>query len=361
MLLRDTMPGPRLFTLKNHAFLWVILSLFVCSNPALSQNQAVILQYHHVSTETPPVTSLSPEAFRTHMLFLQENAFTILPLEKVIKDLQDGNLLPDKTAVITFDDGYTSVYEAAFPLLKELNWPFTVFVTSELVGSNDRLYATWDQLREMGGEGATLANHTVSHPYLLERDNGIDDERWLTQVRQEIELAENTIAEQTGQNHKLLAYPYGEYNDAIQALVSELGYVGIAQHSGPINAASDFTALPRFPFSGIYASMNTFPTKVFSLAFSLDNFSPSSPVTSSPRPEAMLDFSTEQAGLSQLACFNNNERISVNLRNAENNTYQVSTHVENMTRRFRYNCTAPFGDGRFFWYSIPWVNPEISE
>lgn len=355
------MPNTRLFKQMQRMFLWLSLLLPVFSGQAYSQNQAVILQYHHVSTETPPVTSLSMDAFRTHMLYLQENAFTILPLEQVVRDLQEGNFLPDKTAVITFDDAYTSVYEAAFPLLRELNWPFTVFVTSGLVGSNNRLYATWEQLREMADSGATLANHTVSHPYLLDRDNDLDDERWLEQVRQEIEQAESTIAEQTGQSHKLLAYPYGEYNDAIQALVKELGYIGIAQHSGPVNAASDFTALPRFPFSGIYASMNTFPTKVLSLAFTLDNFSPTSPVTSSQSPDAILDFSSEQTGLSQLACFNNNERIAVSLENAENNSYQVSTHVVNRSRRFRYNCTAPYGGGRFYWYSIPWVNPEISE
>lgn len=341
--------------------IYLIIILSLCSFSAVAQNQAVILQYHHVSTETPPITSISPEGFERHIDYLQINDFQVMALETVINNLRNGTPLPDKTAVITFDDGYTSVYEAAFPLLKTIGWPFTVFVTSGLVGSNDRLYATWDQIREMANNGATIANHTISHPYLLQREEGLSQDEWLAQVEHEIVGAEEIITEETGQNHKLLAYPYGEYNDAIKSLVQILGYTGIAQHSGPINATSDFLALPRFPLSGIYASMNTYPTKMMSLAFNMEAIAPSSPITSSKSPEAILNFTNDQAGLGQLVCFNNNELISSVLENEEENQYRISTHIENSTRRFRYNCTAPAGSGRIYWYSIPWVNPDIAE
>ena len=328
---------------------------------AQTENQAVILQYHHVSTATPPITSLSPKSFTQHMDYLENNGFTVLPLEEVISKLRNGVSLPDKSAVITFDDGYTSVYEVAFPQLQRRGWPFTVFVTSGLVGTNDRLYSTWEQIREMASAGGTIANHTIDHPYLLDREDNESDARWLERVRSQIVMAEETIAQETGQSHKLLAYPYGEYNPAIQALVQELGFVGIAQHSGPINASSDFTALPRFPFSGIYASMNSFPTKVTSLAFTLDAFYPSSPVTTLTSPKATLDFSENQRGLSQLACFNNNSMIEVHAVNAAQRIYEINTDIENRSRRFRYNCTAPGNNGRYYWYSIPWINPAITE
>lgn len=340
-----------------------VLFLACVSSPLYAQypDQAVILQYHHVSTSTPPVTSLSEDAFRTHMAYLADNDFTVLPLEDVVRALREGGSLPDKTAVITFDDGYTSVYEVAMPILADYGWPYTVFITSGLVGSNDRLYATWEQLNAMGDAGATLANHTVSHPYLLDREPGMTDRQWLDSVREEIVVAEEQIREHTGQNHKLLAYPYGEYNPAIQALVEELGFIGIAQHSGPINATSDFTALPRFPFSGIYASMNTYPTKVRSLAFDGVAVSPESPVTSNNMPSAELDFGDNQEGISQLACFNNNENMEISELDSAAKTYRISTRVDNRTRRFRYNCTAPGQAGRYYWYSVPWINPAIAE
>ncbi len=328
---------------------------------SFAQNQAVIMQYHHVSTDTPPVTSISPERFIQHMDYLAANNFTVMALEEVITALQEGNTLPDKTVVITFDDGYTSVFEEAYPLLKAYDWPYTIFVTSGLVGSNDRLYATWDQLREMAEHGATLANHTVTHPYLLQRNPGESDDEWLEAVRKEILDAESRILEETGQNHRLLAYPYGEYNLALQALVRELGFIGIAQHSGPINSSSDFTALPRFPLSGIYSSMNTYPEKMMSLAFALDQVTPLSPVTDEKSPTATLDFADDQQGLSQINCFNNNEIITAKLQNSEAKVYEISTHLLNESRRFRYNCTAAGGQGRYYWYSIPWVNPVIPE
>jgi peptidoglycan/xylan/chitin deacetylase (PgdA/CDA1 family) len=347
--------------LIKHYLLTLALCILMAPSSAFSQNQAVILQYHHVSTEMPPITSLSPNAFREHMNYLKDNGFTVLPLEEVISSLKSSTQLPDMTAVITFDDGYTSVYDVAFPVLTEFGWPYTVFVTTGLVESNDRLYATWGQLNEMAEHGATLANHTVTHPYLLDRSTSQTESDWLAQVRREIVEAENTLVEQTGQNHKLLAYPYGEYNTEIQELVRELGFTGIGQHSGPAHTTSDFTALPRFPFSGIYASMNTYPTKVQSLAFNLVDLIPQSPVTSSPSPEVSLIFAADQIGLSQLTCFNNNERIESQLQANDERRYLVTSHVINQSRRFRYNCTAPGENGKYYWVSIPWVNPEIRE
>lgn len=326
-----------------------------------TKNQAVILQYHHVSTSTPPITSIAPEDFKRHMDYLAHNNFNILPLEQILDSLQKGEELPNYTAAITFDDAYLSVYTDAFPILKELDWPFSIFVTTGLIETNASLYSSWNQIREMAAAGATIANHTVSHPYFLERKTDASEVDWLEGIREEISSAEEKILQETGQSHRLIAYPYGEYEPRIQDLVRNMGYIGIAQHSGPVNADSDFSALPRFPFSGIYVSMNTFPNKVKSLAFTLDNISPSSPLSSEQSPAAEIDFSNDTPGLSQLACFNNGDSINVEVLNADSARFRVSTHIQNRSRRFRYNCTAPGPDNRYFWYSIPWINPAVPE
>ncbi len=87
-------------------------------------SQAVILQYHHVSRGTPAITSIAPDDFKMHMDYLLENNFNILPLEQILTSLQNGDQLPNYTAAITFDDAYISVYTEAFPVLRELGWPF---------------------------------------------------------------------------------------------------------------------------------------------------------------------------------------------------------------------------------------------
>ncbi|MBN4059822.1 MAG: polysaccharide deacetylase [SAR86 cluster bacterium] len=332
---------------------------------SVNHAQAVILQYHHVSTSTPLITSIAPEDFERHMNYLSENNFNILPLEQILGNLQNGEELDDFTAAITFDDAYLSVYTEAFPMLQALNWPFTVFVTTSLVGSNEQLYASWSQIREMAEAGATIANHTVNHPYFLDRNESDSESAWLETIRNEITLAEEKIFQETEQSHRLLAYPYGEYEPRIQALVEELGFMGIAQHSGPINANSDFTALPRFPLSGIYVSMNTFPNKVRSLAFTLDSITPDSPITTGLSPSVEINFSGEIPRINQLTCFNNNEAINIEVLDAEAMSFRITTHIENHSRRFRYNCTVPGAEGkyegRYYWYSIPWVNPAIPE
>ncbi len=326
-----------------------------------NSSQAVILQYHHISTATPSITSISPEDFQRHIDYLFENNFTILPLEQILKSLQSGEKLPIFTAAITFDDAYISVYTEAFPILQELNWPFTIFVTTGLIESNERLYLTWSQIKEMAQAHATIANHTVNHSYFLNKNKGDLESDWLEGISNEITLAEEQILDKTGQSHRLLAYPYGEYEPRIQELVEELGYIGFAQHSGPINSDSDFTALPRFPFSGIYVSMNTFPDKVKSLAFNPDSITPTSPISTELSPMVEIILSGETPRVSQLNCFNNNEVINITILDEESAHFRVTTHFENRSRRFRYNCTAPGVEGRYYWYSIPWINPEIPE
>lgn len=346
------------------ALLSALIALILLPATALpadnDQSQAVILQYHHISSTTPRSTSVSVDEFREHMEYLRDNGFTVLPLQDIVKALGSSTALPDKAIAITFDDAYISVYTAAFPILQQYGWPFTVFVPSGLVGTNSRLYTNWEQLREMGRAGATLANHSVTHPYFLERNEGEDDSGWLARIEQEIVDSEQKILQETGQSHKLHAYPYGEYNLRIAALVEKLGYIGLGQHSGPINGASDFLALPRFPFSGVYAPLRSFAPKASSLAFNVRIAEPESPVTSSRSPSAILDFSGTYR-LDALTCFNNDQTMEIALVDAGAQQYRISTPVENRGRRFRYNCTAPGHDGRFYWFSVPWFNPAIPD
>lgn len=321
---------------------------------------AVILQYHHVSTSTPRITSVNIDEFRAHMDYLRDNGFTILPLEDIVAALRNGDPLPDRSAAITFDDGYRNNYDAAFPLLREFGWPFTLFISSGLVGSNDALYLNWNQIRDMAANGATIANHGIGHLYLLAREDGEDDAAWLQRIEREIVTAEERIEQETGQSHKLFAYPYGEYDRTIQDLVAHLGYTGIGQHSGPVNASSDFTALPRFPFSGIYAAMNTFAVKVQSLAFDVKLLEPETPVTDQQMPEALLDFDGNYH-FDALNCFNNDVRMEITAVDAAEQQYRIRPVEPSTARRFRYNCTAPARDGRFYWYSVPWVNPALDD
>ena len=126
-------------------------------------DHAVILMYHHVSATTPASTSVDPDLFEAHLDYLEENGFRVWPLDQVVDSLGAGRALPDSVVVFTFDDGYRSVYEEAYPRLRQRGWPFTVFVTTDAIDHRQGPVLTWDQLREMAGQGATIASHPQHH------------------------------------------------------------------------------------------------------------------------------------------------------------------------------------------------------
>ncbi|HTQ98675.1 MAG TPA: polysaccharide deacetylase family protein [Candidatus Acidoferrum sp.] len=341
----------------------LLLALLVACRIAVAQpveNQAVILQYHHVSTTTPRSTSVTPDEFRDHMQFLHDNGFTVLPLPEIVQALKTGKQLPNKTIAITFDDAYISIYTTAFPLLQQYHWPFTIFVASGLVGRNPKLYLNWDQLREMGKAGVTLANHSVNHPYMLVLKPGETHAEWLSRVEHEIVDAEQKILQETGQSHHLHAYPYGEYNQEIASLLVRLGYVGFGQHSGAISASSDFTALPRFPFSGSFATLKSFSQKASSLAFNVRIKAPLDPVISEPGTSALLDFDGNYR-FDKLVCVFNDQVLKISVEDSAQQIYRITNPSLQNTRRPRYVCTAPGHDGRYYWFTVPFFNPALPD
>ena len=343
---------------------FLLIAILVIA-PALQA--AVVLQYHHISTETPASTSTSPEWFALHVDYLDEARFDVVPLTDLVEKLRAGEPLPDNTAAMTFDDGYISLYETAWPMLKDKGWPFTVFVNTEPHDHGRSLFMSWEQLREIRTGGATIANHGVTHPYLLQHQPGHDEAAWKAWVTAEIVDAEKRIAEQTGDNVKLFAYPYGEYNQAILEIIDELGFAGFGQHSGPLAAFSDLRALPRFPFGGSFGDATDFATKVNSLPMPLardplgkklesaDGSPLGDIVLDGPpvRPVLLLKF-TEGFDTGRLNCFVSRQgRAKLTVADG---WIHVQPEKDLGRGRSRYNCTAGSGQaGRFHWYSQPWI------
>ena len=333
------------------------LALTLSAPPSHAQGSAVVLQYHHVDVGTPSITSISPADFAAHLQYLDDNKFNILPLNEISKALQDGKELPDKVIAITFDDAYVSIYTEAYPLLRSKNIPFTIFVATDLVGSSRR-YLNWQQLNEMSEHGALVANHTQSHLHLLRFLDGETQHQWQLRIRQEITGAQQEIENHLGELPKLFAYPYGEFNLDILALVADLGYIGFGQQSGAMGANSSFLALPRFPMAGIYAELKSFRTKSNTLAMPIYSIS-IEPVLEPGnfKPGLELHFTEGDWRTTELTCYGPGGKLNIQTINAT--TFRARSMTDVPIGRSRYNCTMPANQpGRYFWYSQPWIRKE---
>ena len=335
----------------------LLVPLLSCAQPA-EVDHAVILQYHHVDGATPRITSVNPMEFSAQLQLIQEGAFTVLPLTTVVENIRGGVPLPDKTVAITFDDAYSSLYREAYPRLAELGWPFTVFVNTDAVGRAG--YLTWDELREMHRHGASIANHSRSHPHLTRRGAGEDPAAWLARVAEEIEGAEAVIAREIGERLHYLAYPYGEYDDGVKAWLAEHGYTGFGQQSGAIGPLSDFAALPRYPIAGQYARLDEFLLKAKSLPLPvLDQASLPDPSLAMDIVSPLLELKLAPGDyvIAELACYASGQG-QIEVERMAGRRIRVRPNRPLPPGRSRYNCTAPHrSSGRYYWFSYQWVRP----
>ncbi len=311
---------------------------------------AAILLYHHVSNDTPPSTSVSPDTFRSHMQYIAKN-HTVVPLSDVVKAISENLPLPDNAVAITFDDGYANILHNAHPILSEYGFSYTIFINPNEIGVGPK-QLSWEQVSTMHEDGVLFANHTLDHLHML--NNEFTDDEWLEKVWRNVEAAEQKIEEQLGVSLKYLAYPFGEFNLALASKLEEHGYVGFGQHSGAVGPTSNLFALPRFPAEGPYAKLDTLKTKLNSLAMPVTHTSMPEPRLKDKMLNAPITLTVSKGDvrLSQVNCFYAGSSI-----NTEVNNQKISFSIEGElpVGRSRVNCTAPSESmaGRFYWYSVP--------
>ena len=147
-----------------------------------------------------PSTSLTVEQFTDHLKFLEDQGFTVVPLKKLVDTLKSGGSFDsDKVAAITFDDNGRSICTTAWPLLRERNYPFTVFINTGLMHEESHILCDWDELREIYKSGLlTVGNHTVHHPHLLILKNLETYASWRKRVISEIGRCANRYRQGDG-------------------------------------------------------------------------------------------------------------------------------------------------------------------
>ncbi len=216
---------------------------------------ATILLYHRFGDDRHPTTSVSLEDFEAQMRYLKEEGYNVIPLSELVSYLKKGRDIPEKTVVITIDDGYRSTMEA-FRILRRFGYPFTVFLYMEAVGRYPD-FLTYRDIEELKRYGKVeFENHSYSHrAFGLMKD--------LDAFVKDLERSERRFERLFGRRPRFYALPFGYYNRQILKALKDRGYEAIfTQDPGNVGAYTDLYRIPRQAIVGSWSRMENFKKKL---------------------------------------------------------------------------------------------------
>jgi peptidoglycan/xylan/chitin deacetylase (PgdA/CDA1 family) len=211
-----------------------------------------VLSYHAFSWKTSNYMTIREKDFEAQMKYLKTNGYHVVSLSKML-DFFNGKELPEKSVVITIDDGWGSAYRIAYPILRKYGYPYTLFIQTNIINSAFKTL-DWDQIREMlKNSNLSLGCHTNTHRDLTRPKKGESFTKYFSSIRQDLSLAKQIIFQETGINPIHLAYPYGKTNQLVMDLMKELGYsTGYTINRKPNTILTNQLKLNRSMIFGTY-------------------------------------------------------------------------------------------------------------
>ena len=183
-----------------------------------------ILCYHQFveGSISKSAMQVSERTFEKQMAYLSANGFQVIPFSRLSGFLDGSQSIPPKSVVISIDDGYKSVYQTAFPILKKYSYPATLFLYTDFVGGGAAL--NWSQIREMQDSGLiNVESHSRTHSSLVRRQNeSLAD--YQARISDEIVAPELLIKQRMNKGLKHYAYPFGDTSALVVDSLQERSY-----------------------------------------------------------------------------------------------------------------------------------------
>lgn len=222
---------------------------------ALYEYQVPVLVYHTIAPYTGNESSAQKDmkvdtaTFEKQLIYLQDNGYTTMTFKDLADKVHAGLPVPEKTVVLTFDDGLDNQYATAFPLLKKYNMTATFFVYTIVVGH--KKFMTWDNIIEIDKAGFEIASHTRNHENLQKTTD--------PQVLDiEITGSKKTIEEKIGHPVYTLAYPFYAHTESVYPLVKAAGYT--AARAGWKKVPNTADQIYSFEGRQVTNNFNLFPS-----------------------------------------------------------------------------------------------------
>ncbi len=184
-----------------------------------------ILCYHQFTskdTASHPL-EITARAFEEQLQYLVTNNFQILTFSDVEKILREHQPIPDKAVVITVDDGYRSVFDVAWPILKKYGVPATLFIYTDFIGAGSAM--SWEQLQRLASsELIDIQSHGKSHSSLSRLPEDKTAASYATRIQSEIDGSGAAFRKHLDASPVYLSYPYGNSSKTASELYQRAGY-----------------------------------------------------------------------------------------------------------------------------------------
>jgi len=209
------------------------------------RDRVLVLMYHDVSPNPLDSKSLSVPHFEEQLERMKANNFKWITMSEYRDFILHGAPVPNNAVLLTFDDGYESLYRHVYPILKKYDAPASAFLIVGKVGETRGAFpkATWEQIKEMQQGGIEFFSHTFdSHSYVptapkneelkaklarqmyLKKEKRLEtEEEYEARVTEDLRQANELLERELGKPNYALAFPYGAHSDPLLDICARLG------------------------------------------------------------------------------------------------------------------------------------------
>lgn len=199
-----------------------------------------ILGFHKIGPspegQAPTWFYIPEETFVAQLRHLREDSWQVIDVAALLRGLESPATLPERAALLTFDDGYRSILDVALRWLTRFGYPATVFVPTDFIGGRNAFdeafepseaICDWDDLRALQRCGISIQSHGASHRRLSTLSPA-DREAELSRSKAVLEHRLDTRID-------VFAYPYGDAGAEPQSMrgaLEQSGYRAACLYGG---------------------------------------------------------------------------------------------------------------------------------
>ncbi len=248
-------------------------------------NEFTVLSYHEIAdkSETLDATyTVTPQHFDEQIRWLLDHGYHFIKVDDILKYRKYKTPLPDKAVLLTFDDGYQSVYTNAYPVLKKYKIPTVIALVGSWLNAKDKVdfsgqiidrnkFLSQTEIKEMVASGLVeVASHSynlhhgilgnpqgnmqpavTTRQYLSDTKSYEEENSYKERIKNDLAQNNNFLKEYTGQKPRVMVWPYGHYNKIVRTIAESLEMpVGLTLDDGSNTRLTPLWGLRRILVDG---------------------------------------------------------------------------------------------------------------